>query len=49
MVQRKHQGLYKSMMKNRKKRVNESKNLEKKRKAWDEENKPNKKTKKIKA
>jgi len=49
MVQRKHQGLYKSMMKNRKKRVNESKNLEKKRKAWDEENKPAKKTKKIKA
>ncbi|XP_023338284.1 pescadillo-like [Eurytemora carolleeae] len=46
MVQRKHQGLYKSMMKNRKKRVNESKNLEKKRKAWDEENKPAKKTKK---
>ena len=37
MVPRKHRGLYKSMMKNRKRRVNESKNLERKREKWDKE------------
>merc|ERR1711962_793370 len=38
MVPRKHRGLYKSMMKNRKKRTNEARYLEKKRKQWDEQN-----------
>ena len=37
MVKKKHKGLYKSMMKARKKRVNESKQLERKRKRHDEE------------
>merc|ERR1739838_948321 len=37
MVKKKHKGLYKSMMKHRKKRVNESKQLERKRKRHDEE------------
>jgi len=46
MIPRKHRGLYKSMMKNRKKRVNESKYLEKKRQKWEEENAPKKKMKK---
>merc|ERR1740129_363833 len=32
MIKKKHKGLYKSMMKHRKKRVNESKHLERKRK-----------------
>ena len=43
MIKKKHRGLYKSMMKNRRKRVNESKLKEKKRKEWDEKN-----TKKVK-
>jgi len=47
MIKRKHKGLYKSMMKARKKRVNESKTLERKRKRHDEASveaiKPNKK------
>merc|ERR1712223_1102950 len=38
MVPRKHRGLYKSMMKNRKKRTNEARCLEKNRKQWDEQN-----------
>jgi len=48
MVPRKHRGLYKSMMKGRKRRTNQAKYLERKRKAWDEENAPpaNKKKKK---
>jgi len=37
MIKKKHKGLYKSMMKHRKKRVNESKQLERKRKRHDEE------------
>jgi len=49
MVQRKHRGLYRSMMNNRKKRTNESKNLERKRKAWDEQNTPEPKKKSKKA
>jgi len=36
MIKKKHRGLYKSMMKSRKKRVNESKQLERKRKMHDE-------------
>jgi len=40
MVQRKHRGLYKSMMKNRKKRTNEAKFLTKKREKWEDENAP---------
>lgn len=48
MIKKKHRGLYKSMMKARKKRVNESKQLERKRKIHDESNtKPNKKQKKV--
>jgi len=46
MIPRKHRGLYKSMMKNRKKRTNEAKYLERKRKKWEEENAPKKKAKK---
>jgi len=38
MVPRKHRGLYKSMMKNRKKRTNEAKYLTKKREKWESEN-----------
>merc|ERR1711997_1386602 len=37
MIKKKHKGLYKSMMKHRKKRVNESKQLERKRKRHDDE------------
>eukprot|EP00088_Acartia_fossae_P041174 TRINITY_DN4306_c0_g1_i4.p1 TRINITY_DN4306_c0_g1~~TRINITY_DN4306_c0_g1_i4.p1 ORF type:complete len:587 (+),score=207.34 TRINITY_DN4306_c0_g1_i4:59-1819(+) len=49
MVPRKHRGLYKSMMKNRKRRINESKNLERKREKWDKDNTPQpKKAKKAK-
>lgn len=40
MIKKKHRNLYKSMMKNRKKRVNEAKNLERKRKDWDDKNIP---------
>merc|ERR1712098_98216 len=46
MIKKKHRGLYRSMMKSRKKRMNEAKNLERKRKDWDEKN--NKKKKKVK-
>jgi len=46
MIKKKHRGLYRSMMRNRKKRTNEAKNMEKKRKEWDEKNGP--KVKKIK-
>merc|ERR1719266_2661878 len=49
MIKKKHKGLYKSMMKHRKKRVNESKQLERKRKRHDDEvaanAKPSKKAK----
>merc|ERR1712083_457993 len=38
MVPRKHRGLYKSTMKNRKKRTNEAKYLTKKREKWESEN-----------
>jgi len=51
MVPRKHRGLYRSMMKGRKKRTNQAKYLEKKRKVWEEENAtagPKKKAKKAK-
>lgn len=46
MIKKKHRGLYRSMMRNRKKRTNEAKNMEKKRKEWDEKNGP--KVKKVK-
>jgi len=46
MIKKKHRGLYRSMMKNRRKRMNEAKKMEKKRKEWDDENNP--KTKKQK-
>merc|ERR1711893_399385 len=42
MIKKKHRGLYKSMMRNRRKRMNESKLKERKRKEWDEVNKPKK-------
>jgi len=45
MIPNKHRGLYQSMMKNRKKRTNESKFLERKRQKWEEENAPKKKRK----
>merc|ERR1719499_2339309 len=38
MIKKKHRGLYRSMMKNRRKRINESKLKEKKRKEWDDKN-----------
>ena len=41
MMKKKHKGLYKSMMKSRKRRVNESKNLERKRQMHDEAAKAN--------
>jgi len=43
MIPSKHRGLYKSMMKNRKRRVNEADKLQRKRKMWEEEHKPKKK------
>jgi len=46
MIKKKHRGLYRSMMRNRKKRMNEAKNMERKRKEWDDKN--SKKTKKQK-
>jgi len=49
MIKKKHRGLYRSMMKNRRKRVNESKLKEKKRKDWEEENTPKAKKKKTTA
>jgi len=38
MIKKKHRGLYRSMMRNRKKRMNEAKNMERKRKEWDDKN-----------
>lgn len=38
MIKKKHRGLYRSMMRNRKKRMNEAKNMERKRKDWDDKN-----------
>merc|ERR1719158_1658643 len=43
MIKKKYRGLYKSMMKNRRKRMNESKFKEKKRKDWEDQNKLQKK------
>merc|ERR1712242_403704 len=43
MIPSKHRGLYKSMMKNRKRRVNEADKLQRKRKMWEDEHKPKKK------
>jgi len=43
MIKKKHRGLYRSMMRNRRKRMNEAKNMEKKRKEWDDKNEPKKK------
>jgi len=45
MIKKKHRGLYKSMMKNRRKRMNESKFKERKRTEWEEQNKLEKKKK----
>merc|ERR1712083_374028 len=45
MIKKKYRGLYKSMMKNRRKRMNESKFKEKKRKDWEEQSKLGKKKK----
>merc|ERR1719397_460496 len=45
MIKKKYRGLYKSMMKNRRKRMNESKFKEKKRKDWEEQSKLEKKKK----
>jgi len=49
MIARKNRGLYKSMMKNRKRRANEADKLQRKRKMWEEENKPKKKKETIEA
>merc|ERR1712025_1441376 len=46
MIKKKHRNLYKSMMKNRRKRIRESKLKERKRKDWEEENAPKSKKKK---
>merc|ERR1712029_452441 len=46
MIKKKHRNLYKSMMKNRRKRMNESRLKERKRKDWEEENAPKSKKKK---
>jgi len=46
MIKKKYRGLYKSMMKNRRKRMNETKLKERKRKEWDEKNGPKPKKKK---
>merc|ERR1719397_1398287 len=46
MIKKKHRGLYKSMMKGRKRRMNEAKGMEKKRKEHDENEKKEKKSKK---
>merc|ERR1712029_869352 len=48
MIKKKHKGLYRSMMKARKKRVNESKQLEKKRQIHDEAAKKSKSKKPVK-
>jgi len=45
MIKKKHRGLYRSMMKGRKKRMNEAKNMERKRKEWDDSEKKAKKKK----
>jgi len=47
MIKKKHRGLYRSMMRNRKKRTNEAKNMERKRKEWDEKNDKKAKKKKL--
>merc|ERR1712062_108179 len=38
MIKKKHRGLYRSMMRNRKKGMNEAKNMERKGKEWDDKN-----------
>ncbi len=48
MIKKKHKGLYKSMIKSRKRRVNEAKHLEKKRKVHDEQATENNSAKKKK-
>jgi len=45
MIKKKHRNLYKSMMKNRRKRMNESKLKERKRQEWEEANTPKSKKK----
>merc|ERR1711915_379404 len=47
MIKKKHRGLYRSMMRNRKKRMNEAKNIERKRKEWDEKNDKKAKKRKV--
>merc|ERR1711890_80065 len=47
MIKKKHRGLYRSMMKSRKKRMNEAKNLEEKRKEWEEKNDKKAKKRKV--
>merc|ERR1711915_65583 len=47
MIKKKHRGLYRSMMRNRKKRMNEAKNMERKRKEWDEKNDKKAKKRKV--
>merc|ERR1712226_1804303 len=47
MIKKKHRGLYRDMMRNRKKRMNEAMNKERKRKAWDEKNGKKAKKKKV--
>merc|ERR1711892_1559837 len=42
MIKKNHRGLYRSMMKNRRKRMNETKLKERKRKEWEDQNKPQK-------
>ena len=46
MIKKKHRGLYKSMMKGRKRRTNEAKGMEKKRKDHDDNELKEKKAKK---
>merc|ERR1712105_502696 len=38
MIKKKHRGLYRDMMRNRKKRMNEAKNMERKKEEWDDKN-----------
>merc|ERR1711983_526746 len=45
MIKKKHRNLYKSMMKNRRKRIRESKLKETKRKEWEDQKKSKVKTK----
>jgi len=47
MIKKKHRGLYRSMMRNRKKRMNEAKNMERKRKEWDDKNSKKAKKQKV--